>query len=819
MKISYSWLKQYIDLDIDPQKLSELLTDGGLEVEGLEKVESIKGGLRGIVIGQVLTCEKHSNADKLSVTTVDIGNGFALPIVCGAPNVAVGQKVLVATIGATLYDGDEGFKIKKSKIRGEISEGMICAEDELGLGNSHDGIMILPKDANIGEKASSFFNVTDDWIYEIGLTPNRADATSHIGSARDLVAVINRFYPEKKLKLNIPDISSFKIDKFDKLPIEVAVDSKETCARYSGICIADVEIKESPVWLQDRLKSIGLRPINNVVDITNYVLMETGQPLHAFDYDMIHGKKVTVKTLKTGTKFTTLDDVERELSNQDMMICDDREAMCFAGIFGGKGFGVDNKTHNIFLESAYFDAVSVRKTSKYHNLKTDASFRFERGADPNITIYALKRAAILIKEIAGGVIASDIIDIYPEPINDWEIELRYVQLDRLIGQVIPRDLVKSILLDLGIKITKESEGGLSLLIPTFKVDVTREADVIEEVLRIFGYNQIDLSEHIQSSISYREKPNLDKIKNLISEFLVSKGFTETMNNSLSKQEYYSENISFDEDKSINILNPLSSELNILRQTLLFGGLESISRNIKHKKTDIKFFEFGNQYWMGNGESERVDKRYLQESHLALFMSGNTMAESWNVKAKEVDFFNLKLIFQQLLQQLGINIKDTSLNEVSDSLYSYALEFKIKKNSIAIIGKLNRQSTFQLDIDQDVYYADINWSKLSSFLKNYKTNFKEIAKYPEVRRDLALLIDASTNFVDVELSIRKVERNLLKSINLFDVYEGKGVPNGKKSYAISFILQDENKTLTDKIIDKSMNKIIKTLEREFGAELR
>ncbi len=819
MKISYSWLKQYIDLNIDPQKLSELLTDGGLEVEGLEKVESIKGGLQGIKIGHVLTCEKHPNADKLSITTVDIGDNTPLPIVCGAPNVAKGQKVLVATVGTVLYDNDDSFKIKKSKIRGEVSEGMICAEDELGLGNSHDGIMVLPSDAPTGTEARNFFNITDDWVYEIGLTPNRADATSHIGSARDLVAVINRFYPDNKIKLRMPDVSGFRIDDNTLLPIDIKVEQSDACARYTGICIANIEVKESPEWLQNRLKSIGLRPINNIVDITNYVLMETGQPLHAFDYDKIEGKKVIVKTLKSGTKFTTLDEVEHSLTDKDLMICNDKEAMCFAGVFGGKNFGVNETTKNIFLESAYFDAVYVRKTSKHHNLKTDASFRFERGADPNITVYALKRAALLIQELAKGNIASDILDIYPKPITAWPVELRYKQLDRLVGQLIPRDMVKSILSDLDIEITKESETGLNLLIPTFKVDVTREADVIEEVLRVFGYNQIKLGNQIKSSISFGKKPDLDKTTNLISDFLVAKGFSETMNNSLSKQDYYITNESFDENNSIKILNPLSSELNILRQSLVFGGLESISRNIKFKNNDIRIFEFGNQYWLGDKESTEVTKHYLQETHLALFLSGNKTKESWNNEIAQVDFFDLKSVLIQLLQKLGINHKDLKFREVSNTLYSYALEIGIKKNNFAIIGKLNKQSLDTLNISQEVFYGDINWSKLFNLLKNYKTEYREISKYPEVRRDLALLLDTSTSFSDIETVIRNTERNLLKSINLFDVYEGKGVPKGKKSYAISIILQDENKTLTDKIIDKSVAKIFKALEREFRAELR
>jgi len=819
MKISYSWLKQYIDIDIDPNELSILLTDGGLEVEGLEKVESIKGGLKGIKIGKVLTCEKHENADKLSVTTVDIGTGEPLPIVCGAPNVAAGQNVLVATVGTILYDGDESFKIKKSKIRGEVSEGMICAEDELGLGSSHDGIMVLPNDAKIGEDASNYFNITEDWVYEIGLTPNRADATSHIGCARDLVAVINRFYPENKIQLNLPDVSDFNIDDKKGLDIEVSIENKEHCKRYSGICISDVKIEESPEWLQTRLKSIGLRPINNVVDITNYVLMETGHPLHAFDYDKVEGKKIIVKNMPTGTKFITLDDAEHKLDAADLMICNEKEAMCFAGVFGGKGFGVEDTTQNIFLESAYFDSVAVRKTSKRHNLKTDASFRFERGADPNITIYALKRAAMLIKEIAGGKIASDIIDLYEEPIEKWNINLRYKQLDRMVGQVIPREMVKSILTDLDIEIAKETEEGLELIIPTYKVDVTREADIVEEVLRIYGYNQIELNDQIHSSISYSNKPDVDKITNLISEFLTAKSYSEMMNNSLTKQDYYVTNADFDENKSVKILNPLSSELNVLRQSLLFGGLETISRNIKFKQNDIKIFEFGNQYNIGNPESDDVTEHYHQENHLAIFLSGNKTKETWAVDTSSTNFFDLKSVLQELLQKLGVNLKDIRLSEFSNETYSYGLEFKLKRNSFATVGKLSSKVCDAFDIKQDVFFADINWTKLFSFLKNYKSKYQEISKFPAVRRDLALLIDKGVSFAAIETNIRNSERNLLKGVNLFDVYEGKGVPDDKKSYAISIMLQDPNKTLNDKIIDKSMAKIFKSLEREFNAQLR
>jgi phenylalanyl-tRNA synthetase beta chain len=818
MTLSYNWLKNYIDLDIDPNELSVLLTDCGLEVEGMEFHESIKGGLKGIKVGKVLSCEKHSNADKLSVTTVDVGGDSPLPIVCGAPNVAAGQTVLVATVGTELYSGDESFKINKSKIRGEVSEGMICAEDELQLGESHDGIMVLSDDFEIGSDASKYFPVTTDYIYEIGLTPNRADATSHIGSARDLVSVINRFYPEKKLKLKKPDVSAFKVDNHN-LPIEINIRNQEACSRYSGVCIDNIEVKESPQWLKDRLNAVGLRPINNIVDVTNFVLMETGHPLHAFDYDKIDGNIVNIQTVSKGTKFTTLDEVERELNEQDLMICNAKEPMCIAGVFGGNDSGVKNETKNIFIESAYFDSVFVRKTSKRHGLKTDASFRFERGADPNITVYALKRAALLIKEIAGGNIASEIHDVYPKPIHNWIIELRYNRLNKLIGQVIEPEMVKSILSDMDIIVLSETDDVLKLEIPTYKVDVTREVDVIEEVLRVYGYNNIKFDDQIRSSINNSIKPDRDQVQNLISEFMVANGFNEIMNNSLTKAAYYEDKKDFSASDSVKILNPLSSELNVLRQSLVFGGLESIKRNINHKSPDIKFFEFGKHYRIQNPDEVTVEKKYHESMHLGIFISGSSNNENWKNPSQDVDFFELKSMLVKILNRFAIDLKAFKVSEIEEEGFAYGLTYIYKNKQIAKLGKVSANFASELEIEQDVFYLDVHFDNLLSILNDFKTAYKELAKFPAVRRDLALLVDKGVTYSDIEKAVKKADKKLLKSVNLFDVYEGKGIPSDKKSYAISMSFQDENRTLTDKIIDKSVKKAIWILENELGAKLR
>ena len=818
MKLSYNWLKKYINLDIEANELSVLLTDCGLEVEGMEKFESIKGALQGLKIGKVMSCEKHPNADKLSKTTIDLGTGELIPIVCGAPNVAEGQTVVVATVGTTLYDGDDSFVIKKSKIRGELSMGMICAEDELQLGESHDGIMVLEGEFEIGANASQYFPVETDYVYEIGLTPNRADATSHIGSARDLVAVINRFYPEKKLKLNKPSVADFKVDNTN-LPIEISIKDTDACARYSGLCIENVKIEESPEWLKNSLKAVGLRPINNIVDISNYVLMETGHPLHIFDYDKIDGAKINVQTMASGTKFTTLDDQERELHVEDLMICDAQKPMCIAGVFGGANSGVSDSTTNIFIESAYFDAVSVRKTSKRHTLKTDASFRFERGADANITVYALKRAAMLIQEIAGGNIASEINDQYPRKLNNWTVELRYDKLNKLIGQEIDRDMVKSIITDLDMIILNETNDALSIEVPTFKVDVTREVDMVEEVLRVFGYNNIEFDNQIRSSINFIDKPERDYIQSLISEFLVSNGFNEIMNNSLTKASYYQNKDGFDATKSVQILNPLSSELNVLRQSLVFGGLESIKRNINYKAFDIHFYEFGKHYRIQNPDATDVTEKYHESMHLGLFMSGKKAKENWNFKQNDSNYYDLKDILGKLFNRFGITTDKLKVTESKDANYTYALDYHFGNKHIATIGKVSDALSAELEIKQEVFYLDINFDNLLSILNKFKVQFNDMAKFPAVRRDLALLVNNDVNYDQIAAIARKVDKKLLQSVNLFDVYEGKGVEDGKKSYAISLIFQDKEKTLRDKIIDKTVNKMVFILEKELGATLR
>ena len=818
MKLSYNWLKKYIDLDIDANELSILLTDCGLEVEGMEKFESIKGGLKGIKVGKVISCEKHPNADKLSKTTVDLGTGELLPIVCGAPNVAKGQTVLVATVGTTLYDGDDSFVIKKSKIRGEASMGMICAEDELQIGESHDGIMVIDDSFETGADASKYFPVEIDYVYEIGLTPNRADATSHIGSARDLVAVINRFYPNKKLKLNKPSIEDFKINNTN-LPINIEIKNTDACARYSGLCIENIKVEESPEWLKVALKAVGLRPINNIVDISNYVLMETGHPLHIFDYDKISGAKVIIKNLKNDTKFTTLDDVERKMHSEDLMICDADKPMCIAGVFGGANSGVTATTKNIFIESAYFDAVSVRKTSKRHTLKTDASFRFERGADANITVYALKRAAMLIQEIAGGNIASEIKDEYPRKLNNWNVDLRYDKLNKLIGQEIDRTMVKSIIKDLDMIILNEDDDKLTIEVPTFKVDVTREVDIVEEVLRVFGYNNIEFDTQIRSSINFIDKPERDYIQNLISEFLVSNGFNEIMNNSLTKASYFENKEGFQASDSIKILNPLSSELNVMRQNLVFGGLESIKRNINYKSFDIRFFEFGKHYKIQNEEATDVTEKFHESTHLALFMSGKSAKENWNYKQSDSNFYDLKDIFIKLLERFGISTDKLKVKDSTDNNYAFAIDYIFGNKLMATIGKVANNLSNELDINQEVFYLDINFDNLLSILNKFKVQFTDMAKFPAVRRDLALLVSSNVNYDQIATIANKVDKKLLQKVNLFDVYEGKGVENGKKSYAISLVFQDKDKTLKDKTIDKIMKKIIFILEKELGATLR
>ncbi len=818
MNLSFNWLKKYISLAIAAEKVEKMLTDCGLEVEKMERIQTIKGGLEGVVIGKVLTCEKHPNADTLSVTTVDIGNGSILPIVCGAPNVAAGQKVAVAIVGTTLYDGENGFKIKKSKIRGEISEGMICAEDELGLGSMHDGIMVLDNSAIIGSKAKDYFNIEDDYRFEIGLTPNRSDATSHIGSARDLVAVVNQMNGNRDKKLLLPDISDFKADN-NSLDIDVIVEDTQACPRYSGLTLSNIEVKESPDWLKNKLLAIGIRPINNIVDITNFVMYETGQPLHAFDADAVIGKKVIIKKLPKGSKFVTLDEVERELSGFDLMICNTQQGMCIGGVFGGLNSGITVKTKRMFLESAYFEASGIRKTSKFHGLKTDASFRYERGADPNITIFALKRAAMLIKELAGAEISSEIKDVYPQKINPWNVSINFANVKRLIGKEIPVETIKSILTDLNIRVVEENENGLLLEIPTFKVDVTREADVIEEILRIYGYNNIDFSESVHSALSYTKKPDNEKLQNIVSDYLSNNGFAESMNNSLTKAGYYDNNPDFNSKQSVVILNPLSSDLNILRQSLLYGGLETILYNINRKNSDIKFYEFGKSYYFVNAEAEKVEKRYTEEKHLSLLITGRKTPESWNNQVKQINFYDLKLAVLHILKKLQFDILALTVDTDIKNYFSEGLRYSFNTRSLVEFGELNQKVLKSIGIKQAVFYADFNWENILKTVKQHDVQYQEVPKFPIVRRDLALVLDKSVKFEKIELLAYKVEKRILKSVNLFDIYEGQELGDGKKSYSISFFLQNNDKTLNDKQIDKLMNNLIQVFEQDLGAIIR
>ncbi len=818
MKLSYNWLSQYIDLDVSPQELSPILTDIGLEVEGFERFQSVKGGLEGLVIGEVKTCERHPNADKLSVTTVDVG-GEILPIVCGAPNVAKGQKVVVAKVGTVLYDGENEFKIKKAKIRGEISEGMICAEDEIGLGTSHDGIMVLPQEVEPGTPANEFFNVEKDYVYEIGLTPNRADAASHIGSARDLVAGLNRYFNTRKYSLRTPDVDGFKVDNTD-LNIDVVVEDSEACPRYSGVTINNIKVGESPQWLKNRLNAIGVRPINNIVDITNFVLHETGQPLHAFDAAKISGNKVIVKKLEQDTPFVTLDEITRKLDADDLMICNEEEGMCIAGVFGGAESGITENSTSVFLESAYFDPKHIRKTSKRHVLQTDASFRFERGADPNITVYALKRAALLIKEIAGGEISSEIKDVYPNPIEKWEITVSYENIDRLAGNKIDREIIKEILTDLEMEILEETPKGLKLLTPTFKVDVTREVDVIEEILRIYGYNNIETDNKIHSSVSLRPKPDAEKIQNMISDYLTAQGFTEIMNNSLTASEIYEKNKEFDEQRSVTLLNPLSKDLNILRQSLLFGGLEVIAYNQNRKQTDLKIFEFGKVYLKNkNYKKEKGVKNYFEEKHLAIFDTGRLEPENWNASNSKVDFYHLKARVESIINKTGIDRSQIKIEEHSDSNKSYSLQYVFNEKVLAEVFEISKSLLKTFDIKQPVFAAILNWDLLLKIIPVNPIQYEPVAKFPSVRRDLALVVDNNTTFETLKNIAFGTERKLLKSVGIFDIYEGDKIPEGKKSYALAFVLQDKQKTLTDKVIDKTMNKILKAFEEKAGASLR
>ena len=809
MKISYNWLKQFLDIDLEAEKVGNILTDLGLEVEGIETVESVKGSLKGVVVGKVLTCEKHPNADRLKVTTVDLGYGEPVQIVCGAPNVDIGQKVPVATIGTKLYDSEgNDFIIKKGKIRGEESHGMICAEDELGLGLSHDGILVLDKNIEIGKQASEVFNLTSDEVFEIGLTPNRADAMSHFGVARDLRAGL--LQQGTDIELITPSVSNFDVD-IRKLKIDVEVEDSEQVPRYVGIVITDIKVEDSPKWMQEKLKAIGLTPINNIVDITNYVLHEFGQPLHAFDAAKIKGSKILVKNLPTDTKFTTLDGVERKLNKEDIMICDgDSTPLCIGGVYGGLDSGVTENTTSIFLESAYFNPVFIRKTAKRFGLNTDASFRFERGIDPNITEYALKRASILIEDLAGGNIASEITDIYPIKIEDHQVRLSYQNAFRLIGEDISTDSIKDILASLDIKINNHTETGLGLTIPAYRVDVTREADIVEEILRVYGYNNITTSPKLNTSLSYSDKIDENKIQNLIANQLVSQGFMEVMSNSLTTPKYSNYSDRLNESHNVEILNPLSTDLSVLRQSLLFSGLEVVAYNINRKNNKLKLFEFGKTY-------HKYDSGYSEQKLFSLLISGNRSSETWLNTTKKSDFFFIKGVISTILERIGI--RQVNSKPTKNDIFSEGISLQMGKKRIVDFGVVKSSILKEFGIKQEVLYADFSWDNIIKIINNKSIKIIDLPKFPSVKRDLALLIESDISFEEIYKLAFQVEKKLLQSVDLFDVYEGDKLPVNKKSYAVSFILQDETKTLNDKQIDKIMQKLQHSFETNLKAELR
>lgn len=819
MNISYSWLKEYIDFDLDPDQLAAKLTQLGLEAGSVEEVETVKGGLKGLVIGEVKTCIPHPNSDHLSKTTVDIGTGDLLPIVCGAPNVAAGQKVVVATVGTVLYDGDQEFVIKRSKIRGEESLGMLCAEDEIGLGTNHQGIMVLPNTAKTGTPASEYFNVKSDYLLEVDLTPNRIDAGSHIGVARDIAAELSL---EKPTHYKMPSIEAFKINN-TKRTIPVEIENKEACQRYTALTISGITIRESPEWLQNRLRTIGLKPINNVVDVTNFILAETGQPLHSFDADEIKGNKVIVKTLPQGTKFTTLDGIERELDHDDLMICNTQEPMCMAGVFGGTKSGIKDSTTNVFLESAWFNPVYVRKTSRRHGLHTDAAFHFERGVDPNNLIYSLKRAALLIQETAGGEISSEIIDVCTNPklTEYFPVSISYAHTDKLIGKALPHDLIKSILNSLEIRIVRETSEGLDLEVPPYRVDVTREADVIEDILRVYGYNRIIPNMKVNSTIQYSAQPDRRKLQNLISERLTGLGFNEIMNNSLTKQAYYESLKSYQAEHCIKIMNPLSSDLNVMRQSLLFGGLETIERNSKFKNANLKLYEFGNvYYYKGLKDLANHSDNYYEEAHLSILITGDKEATNWTTKEQTTSFFDLKSTINNILNFIGIKESQIKCSSVESDLFSDGLLYSTKnEKTIAEIGIVNSTILKGFDISNPVYYANLQWDNILNASQKNTVLYKELPKYPEVRRDLALLLDQTVNFNQVKEVAVKTEHKFLRYVDLFDVYEGEKLPKGKKSYAVSFTLRDDERTLEERQIEKIMQRLIQSYERELNAQIR
>ena len=821
MNISYKWLKEYVDFDLTPQEVCDALTSEGLEVDALEEVQSIKGGLKGLYVGKVLTCEMHPNSDHLHVTTVDLGKGEPSQIVCGAPNVAAGQKVIVADLGCVLYDGDKEFVIKKSKLRGVESNGMICAEDEIGVGTSHEGIIVLPEDAVVGTPAAEYYNLESDWLIEVDITANRADALSHWGVARDLYAWLKQ--NGYQTSLHRPDCSKFAVDN-DSLPVEVVIENEEACKRYACVSITDCEVKESPEWLKNKLTTIGLRPINNIVDITNYIMMAYGQPLHCFDADMVTGHKIVVKTMPEGTKFVTLDGVEHSLSDKDLAICNAEEPMCIAGVFGGKGSGTYETTTNVVLESAYFHPTWIRKSARRHGLSTDSSFRFERGIDPNGTIYALQQAAILCKELANGKVSMQIKDVYPNPLPDFPVELKYNYVHQLVGKDIPVETIKSIVTSLEMRIESEDAEGLNLIVPAYRVDVQRPCDVVEDILRVYGYNNVEIPTQLKSSLVNKgDEDQKHLLENLIGEQLVGCGFNEILNNSLTKAAYYDglEN-SFKPENLVRIMNPLSSDLNVMRLSILFGGLESIAHNVNRKNPNLKFFEFGNTYFYSpeRADVENPMNAYKEETHLGMWVTGKRVEGSWAHPDEQSSFYELKAYVLNVLRRIGLPIGAVVFKESTGDIFSKGMVIENRGGKLlAEMGIVSKKVAKRCDVETEVYFADLNWTALMKAVRKNSVSYTEISKYPAVSRDLALLIDKDVEFSRIEQIAYQTEKKLLKKVELFDVYEGKNLPAGKKSYAVNFILQDEEKTMGDKQIDAIMQKLITNIKKQLNAELR
>ena len=820
MNISYKWLKEYVDFDLTPQQVCDALTSTGLEVDALEEVQSIKGGLKGLYVGKVLTCEAHPNSDHLHVTTVDLGKGEPSQIVCGAPNVAAGQKVIVADLGCVLYDGNQEFVIKKSKLRGVESNGMICAEDEIGIGNDHSGIIVLPEDAVVGTPAAEYYHLESDWLIEVDITANRADGLSHWGVARDLYAWLKSNGYETKM--HRPDCSAFKVDNHD-LPIQVVIENQEACKRYACVSVTGCEVKDSPDWLKNKLTTVGLRPINNIVDITNYIMMAYGQPLHTFDADMVKGHKIVVKTMPEGTPFQTLDGEEHKLSDRDLAICNAEDPMCIAGVFGGKGSGTYETTRNVVLESAYFHPTWIRKSARRHGLSTDASFRFERGVDPNGTIYALQQAAILCQELAGGKVSMEVCDVYPEPMKNAVVELNYEYVHNLVGKTIPVETIKAICESLEMKVLGETAEALTLEIPAYRVDVTRPCDVVEDILRIYGYNNVEIPTQLKGSLVIKGDEDMKhKLANLVSEQLVGEGFNEILNNSLTKAAYYEGYNAYPAENCVKIMNPLSSDLNVMRQTLLFGGLESIQHNVNRKRQNLRFFEFGNIYTFDPVKQNDDDpmQAYKEQYHCGLWVTGRRVEGSWAHANEDSTFYELSAYVENILRRIGVKPGMIVRKNSENAIFSAGLTIENRGGKKLIeMGIISKKLQKQFGLDNPVYYAELNWTALMKVIKKNEVLYTEISKFPAVSRDLALLVDNTVEFAQIEQIARQTEKKLLKKVELFDVYEGDKLPAGKKSYAVNFILQDEEKTMGDKQIDAIMQKLIANLKKQLGAELR